>query len=163
MGNTKKVRTAGRFGSRYGVGVRKRLLKVEDKQEKNYACPFCGFKKVKRKAAGLYACGKCHARFAGGAYLPITLSGSIIKKTVAQKAFVSKNKALDEIIKTASEENKQEIEQVKKTEKIDKKEEKKKTEDRKNKKEEKKKTEDRKNKKEEKKKKEVRKNKKEEK
>ena len=55
MGNTKKVRTAGRFGSRYGVGIRKRLLKVEDKQEKNYACPFCGFKKVKRKAAGLYA------------------------------------------------------------------------------------------------------------
>ena len=97
MGNTKKVRTAGRFGSRYGVGIRKKLLKVEDKQKKNYACPFCGFKKVKRKAAGLYACGKCHASFAGGAYLPITLPGSIIKKTVAQKSFVSKNKEFDKI------------------------------------------------------------------
>ena len=150
MGNTKKVRTAGRFGSRYGVGIRKRLLKVEDKQEKNYACPFCGFKKVKRKAAGLYSCGKCHASFAGGAYLPITLSGSIIKKTVAQKSFVSKNKAIDEIIETASEKNKQEIEEAKKTEKIDKKEDKKKTEDVKKKKEDKKKTEDVKNKKEEK-------------
>ena len=129
MGNTKKVRTAGRFGSRYGVGIRKKLLKVEDKQEKNYACPFCGFKKVKRKAAGLYACGKCHASFAGGAYLPITLPGSIIKKTVAQKSFVSKNKELDEIIATASEEIKQEPEEKKKEEKPAKKEDKKKKEE----------------------------------
>ena len=82
--------------------------------------------------------------------MPITLSGSIIKKTVAQKSFVSKNKALDKIIETASEENKQEIEEVKKTEKIDKKQDKKKTEDVKNKKQDKKKKEDGKNKKEEK-------------
>ena len=50
MGNTKKVRSTGRFSSRYGVGIRKRMLKVEDKQHNLDACPFCGFKKVKRKA-----------------------------------------------------------------------------------------------------------------
>ena len=142
MGNTKKVRTAGRFGSRYGVGIRKKLLKVEDKQQKNYACPFCGFKKVKRKAAGLYTCGKCHASFAGGAYLPVTLPGSIIKKTVAQKSFVAKNKELDEMIVNTSEESKQ-VE-----EKPAKKDDKKKKEEKSKKKEDKKKKEDEKNKKE---------------
>ena len=28
MGKTKKVRKAGRLGARYGVGIRKRILKV---------------------------------------------------------------------------------------------------------------------------------------
>ncbi len=128
MGNTKKVRKAGRFGSRYGVGIRKRLLKVEDKQEKNYVCPFCGFKKVKRKAAGLYTCGKCHASFAGGAYLPITLPGSIIKKTVAQKSFVAKNKDFDEMIVKASEESEKETEEKKEDKPVKKEAEKKKEE-----------------------------------
>jgi large subunit ribosomal protein L37Ae len=98
MGNTKKVGSAGRFGSRYGVGIRKKLLKVEGKQEKNYACPFCGFKKVRRKAAGLYVCKKCQATFAGGAYLPSTLPGSIIRKTVSQKGIASEAKALERIM-----------------------------------------------------------------
>jgi len=97
MGNTKKVGKTGRLGSRYGVGIRKRLLKIEEKQEQNYTCPFCGFKKVKRKAAGLFTCKKCNARFAGGAYLPETLPGSIIKKTVAQKSFAAKGKELEQL------------------------------------------------------------------
>ena len=101
MGNTKKVRKTGRLGSRYGVGIRKRLLKIEDKQEQNYNCPFCGFKKVKRKAAGLFICRKCNAKFAGGAYLPTTLPGNIIKKTVAQKSFAAKGAALEEMVEEA--------------------------------------------------------------
>ncbi len=103
MGKTKKVSKTGRLGSRYGVGIRKRLLKTEAKQQKRYACPFCGFKRVKRKAAGLYVCKKCNAKFAGGAYLPQTLPGTIIKKTVAQKSFSSKQKALREIIEQKTE------------------------------------------------------------
>lgn len=106
MGETKKVKSAGRLGSRYGVGIRKRLLKIEAKQQRRYECPFCGFKRVKRKAAGIFACGKCHAKFAGGAYLPETLPGSIIKKTVAQKAF--SNKALGEEIEKTLEETEEE-------------------------------------------------------
>lgn len=98
MGKTKKVRKTGRLGSRYGVGIRKRLLKIEDKQQAKYQCPFCGFKRVKRKASGIFSCGKCHATFAGGAYLPTTLSGSIIKKTIAQKSFASSEKALEEVL-----------------------------------------------------------------
>jgi large subunit ribosomal protein L37Ae len=90
MGNTKKVRSTGRFSSRYGVGIRKRMLKVEDKQHNLDACPFCGFKKVKRKAAGLFVCAKCGAKFTGGAYTTETLGGKSIKKIVAQKTLAAK-------------------------------------------------------------------------
>ena len=121
MGKTKKVRKAGRLGSRYGIGIRKRLLKIEDKQQKRYSCPFCGFKRVKRKGAGIYVCGKCNARFAGGAYLPTTLPGSIIKKTVAQKSFSSKEKGLEEILEKKDEE-KEKGEEKKEKEKQTKKE-----------------------------------------
>lgn len=84
---TDKVKSAGRFGSRYGVGIRKRLLKVESRQLKPQTCPFCHFKKVKRKSTGIFVCRKCGAKFAGGAYLSQTMTGSIIKKMVTQKSF----------------------------------------------------------------------------
>ena len=100
MGNTKKVGRAGRYGARYGIGIRKRLLKIEDKQRKFYNCPFCGFKKVRRKAAGLFSCRKCGATFTGGAYLPATLSGSIVQKMVTQKAFLPNLKELLEVRET---------------------------------------------------------------
>jgi len=87
MGNTKKVRPTGRFGSKYGVGIRKRVSKVEDKQKAYAECPFCGFKRVRRKAAGLFACKKCDAEFTGGAYQAHTLLGKSIKKMVTQKSF----------------------------------------------------------------------------
>ena len=95
MGNTKKVRTTGRFGARYGVGIRKRLLKVEDKQNQKHECPTCGFKKIKRKAAGLFVCTKCGAEFAGGAYLPNTMTGSTVKKIISQKAFNTTTELLE--------------------------------------------------------------------
>ena len=88
MGQTKKVHTAGRFGSRYGVGIRKRVLKVEMKQKARHECPFCGFTKLKRLSKGIFVCGKCDSKFAGGTYTPSTLSGNIIKRMVQQKKFV---------------------------------------------------------------------------
>ena len=95
MGNTKKVRSTGRFGPRYGVGIKKRMLKVEDKQKNLSACPFCGFKKLKRNAAGLFECVKCDAKFTGGAYVVETLAGKSIKKMVTQKSFVASQKIED--------------------------------------------------------------------
>ncbi|MBN2067722.1 MAG: 50S ribosomal protein L37ae [Candidatus Diapherotrites archaeon] len=94
MGKTKKVRTAGRLGAKYGVGIRKRLLKIEDKQKKYYVCPSCGFERARREAAGIYCCRKCGNRFAGGAYIPVTLPGSIVGKMVSQKSFMPKVKEL---------------------------------------------------------------------
>ena len=94
MGRTKRVKSTGRFGARYGVGIRKRLLKVEGKQKKYYTCPSCGSVKAKRTAAGIYSCRKCGATFAGGAYLPVTLPGSIVQKMVTQRSFLPKMREL---------------------------------------------------------------------
>ena len=94
MGKTRKVRSAGRFGSRYGVGIRKRLLKIEDKQRKYYKCPSCGYEKAKRTAPGIFKCRKCDLVFAGGAYFPVTLPGSIVQKMVTQRSFLPQVKEL---------------------------------------------------------------------
>ena len=87
MGQTKKVKSAGRFGSRYGVGIRKKLLKVESPQLEKKHCPNCGSVNVKRKSKGVFMCRKCLHEFVGGAYMPQTLAGSIISKIVSQKSF----------------------------------------------------------------------------
>ncbi len=89
MKGTKKVKSTGRFGARYGVGVKKRVLKVEEKQKEAVSCPFCGFKRIKRKAAGLFVCRKCGARFTGGAYVTETLAGKTIKKMISQRTFLA--------------------------------------------------------------------------
>jgi large subunit ribosomal protein L37Ae len=97
MGNTKKVKTAGRYGSRYGVGIKKRLIDVEKRQKNLSACPFCGFSKVSRVAAGLFTCKKCSAKFTGGSYQTETLIGKTIKKIVNQKSFAANEAKLVEL------------------------------------------------------------------
>ena len=91
---TKKVKRLGKFGSRYGVGIRKKLLKIEASQYGEHNCPWCNSKRIKRKAAGVFLCKKCGAEFAGGAYVPETMAGSIVKKMVTQKSFVPNLKEL---------------------------------------------------------------------
>ena len=88
MGDTKKVGPTGRFGSRYGVGIRKKLLKVETLQIQKQKCPQCGAPALKRKSKGIFKCRKCSHEFVGGAYLPKTLTGGIIRQMVSQKKFV---------------------------------------------------------------------------
>jgi large subunit ribosomal protein L37Ae len=88
MGSTLKVGTTGRFGSRYGVGVKKRVFAIEEKQDFEHVCPFCGFSRIKREAPGLFLCKKCDAKFTGGAYFPQTLVGKTIAKMVSQKQFL---------------------------------------------------------------------------
>lgn len=87
--STTKVKSAGRFGSRYGVGIRKRLLLVEKKQHAKHSCPQCQFPRIKRVSRGIFTCGKCNHTFAGGTYLPVTLTGSIIQKMVIQKGYAT--------------------------------------------------------------------------
>ena len=101
MSSTKKVKSAGRYHARYGIGIRRRLIDVEEKQKKKQACQSCGFKKVKRKAPGIFFCTKCGSQFAGGAFVSHTLSGSIVSKMVSQKSFLP---SLNELVKAREKE-----------------------------------------------------------
>ncbi|RLG71104.1 MAG: 50S ribosomal protein L37ae [Candidatus Iainarchaeum archaeon] len=85
---TKKVKYAGRFGSRYGVGIRRRVNKVEEKQRKKFVCPNCFSESVKRVGNAIFLCKKCNVKFAGGAYYPETLQGGIVKRMVSQRQFL---------------------------------------------------------------------------
>lgn len=64
------VGTTGRFGSRYGKGVKKKVAAIEKVQRKRHACPQCGMPYVKRVSSGIWKCRKCGAKFAGPAYIP---------------------------------------------------------------------------------------------
>ncbi len=97
MSNTKKVKSTGRFGSRYGVGIRKRVLKTEFRQKQRVFCESCGQGKLKRSGRGIFECSKCGAVTAGGTFVSQTLSGGIIKKMVGQKKFLPLAKELLEI------------------------------------------------------------------
>jgi len=68
---TKKVRSVGRFGPRYGVRIRRRILEVELEQRKRHQCPRCAAYSVKRRSTGVWACRRCGLVFAGGAYRPV--------------------------------------------------------------------------------------------
>jgi large subunit ribosomal protein L37Ae len=67
---TKKVKSAGRFGSRYGRKIRQRVVDIEQKQKAKHQCPHCNKWSVKRLAAGIFQCKKCDSKFTGKAYYP---------------------------------------------------------------------------------------------
>uniref|UniRef100_A0A8C7BKF4 60S ribosomal protein L37a n=1 Tax=Neovison vison TaxID=452646 RepID=A0A8C7BKF4_NEOVI len=39
---TKKIRILGKYGTRYGVSLRKMVKKIEISQHTQYTCSFCG-------------------------------------------------------------------------------------------------------------------------
>ena len=79
---TKKVGPAGRYQARYGVKSRTILRNIELAQRVKHICPSCGHKKVRRISTGIFQCGKCNIKFAGGAYLPKTESGQNVEKMI---------------------------------------------------------------------------------
>ncbi len=68
MTKTKKVKSAGRFGARYGKTPKARLVKVETKQRVKQKCPFCERLGVKRLSKGIWECKKCGKKFASGTF-----------------------------------------------------------------------------------------------
>lgn len=65
---SKKTKSAGRFGVRYGKKVRDKLVAVEEKHKKRQKCPFCGKLGVKRLSKGVWKCPKCKKKFASDTY-----------------------------------------------------------------------------------------------
>jgi large subunit ribosomal protein L37Ae len=86
MGRTTKVGSAGRFGPRYGLKIRRRVAAVEARMKQKHVCPVCGRRAVRRISTGIWQCQKCGATFAGGAYLPTTPAGKVAKRVTASKA-----------------------------------------------------------------------------
>ena len=68
----KKVQgTAGRFGSRYGNTLRKRVSQIESSSRKKYKSPFSGkLKAVRRISYGIWKCKHTGKVFVGKAYKP---------------------------------------------------------------------------------------------
>ena len=85
MARTKKVGSTGRFGPRYGAKLRRRVLDIDNRRKEPSRCPSCATKALKRKAVGLWKCGKCDLLFAGGAYVPFTDAGKAAKRAIAQR------------------------------------------------------------------------------
>ena len=67
MTKTKLSKSAGRFGPRYGVSVRRRIASIEGIQKKKQKCIFCNGR-AKRLSKGIWLCNKCGKKFAGHAY-----------------------------------------------------------------------------------------------
>jgi len=67
MSRTKKVKSAGKYGARYGRKVRTKIAEIELKQRKKQECIFCNGK-AKRLSTGIWKCNKCKKKFASHAY-----------------------------------------------------------------------------------------------
>jgi len=86
----RKTRSAGRFGTRYGVKNRKLVADIEEKMHADYACSKCGAVKLKRIATGIWKCTKCEVTFTGGSYVPQTPAHlTVMRAVLAEKAAVT--------------------------------------------------------------------------
>ena len=67
---SKKSRSAGRFGARYGKRTRDMVVAVESKQRVKQKCPFCKKIGAKRLSKGVWQCGRktCGKKFASDTY-----------------------------------------------------------------------------------------------
>ncbi len=79
----RKTRSAGRFGTRYGVKNRKLVADIEEKMHADYACSKCGAVKMKRIATGIWKCTKCEVTVTGGSYVPQTSAHLTVMRAVA--------------------------------------------------------------------------------
>lgn len=68
MAKTKKIKSAGRFGTRYGRRIKERVIKIESDQKRWQKCPYCKANRVKRISLGIWQCRKCYKKFTGKAY-----------------------------------------------------------------------------------------------
>ena len=81
-----KVRTAGRFGVRYGRKIRKMVASIEEQTRAAHKCPRCGKKSVKRVGTGIWRCSRCGYTFAGVTYIPQTPMGIAVQRAIRREA-----------------------------------------------------------------------------
>jgi large subunit ribosomal protein L37Ae len=74
--------SAGRFGARYGRVARRRVAEIEDNMNDDHTCPECGDDRVERQGTGIWQCGACAYKFAGGSYSPETPGGKTVRRSI---------------------------------------------------------------------------------
>jgi len=74
------VGPSGSFGARYGTVARKRYATIMTELRAPHECPQCHISSVKRVSVGIWLCGSCGFKFAGGAYAPTTKLGEIAER-----------------------------------------------------------------------------------
>jgi large subunit ribosomal protein L37Ae len=81
--NTKsRTGSAGRFGARYGRVSRKRVAEIESDMHDDHVCPECGSDSVDRQGTGIWQCGRCDYKYAGGTYRPETPAGRSVTRSI---------------------------------------------------------------------------------
>ena len=80
-----KVKTAGRFGVRYGRKIRKAVASIEEQTRAAHKCPRCGRESVKRVGTGIWHCSKCGYTFTGGTYIPQTPMGIAVQRAIRRE------------------------------------------------------------------------------
>jgi large subunit ribosomal protein L37Ae len=81
-GTQSRTGSAGRFGARYGRVSRKRVAEIESDMNADHTCPDCGSDAVDRQGTGIWQCGKCGYKYAGGTYRPETPAGRTVKRSI---------------------------------------------------------------------------------
>lgn len=79
---TKKASMTGKYGPRYGVSIRRRVLEVEVRQRGRHTCPKCAAKALSRTSTSIWECRKCGHKYAGGAYYPETPVFKIVERAI---------------------------------------------------------------------------------
>ncbi|XP_037704115.1 60S ribosomal protein L37a-like [Choloepus didactylus] len=80
--HTKKVRIVSKYGTHYGISLRKMVKKIEISQHTEDTCSFCGKTKMKRRAAGIWQCGSCMKTVVHGAWTCKTTSAGTVKSAI---------------------------------------------------------------------------------
>lgn len=68
MAKKTTLRSAKRFGVRYGKRNKEKLAILEREHRGRRKCPYCNYLKLKRTSKGLWHCEKCNVKFASKAY-----------------------------------------------------------------------------------------------
>eukprot|EP01006_Ploeotia_vitrea_P024294 TRINITY_DN57077_c0_g2_i2.p2 TRINITY_DN57077_c0_g2~~TRINITY_DN57077_c0_g2_i2.p2 ORF type:complete len:106 (+),score=5.88 TRINITY_DN57077_c0_g2_i2:41-319(+) len=79
---TQKVGIAGKFGTRYGANLRKRVKKLEISQHTRHYCGTCGKYDMRRKAVGIWYCKSCEKYWSGGAWSLSTTAATTARQTI---------------------------------------------------------------------------------
>lgn len=66
---SQELKSAKRFGTRYGRAVKLKVANIETLQKQSYKCPSCNKNKAKKTALGIFVCKACGTKFSDKAYM----------------------------------------------------------------------------------------------